>query len=193
MFIPEAALLRQLKRERAQKRAKVPFKRTLFVKIHALVQEYGLEGDFLRKIDEFADNLSLEKPRYDQIPVKRNLEVPLFSLATPERYGLTLAIIEKVNNPYLPFANSPAEILACNSLFQRNPAIAPQTLAGYHFHTLLLCHHAQEEMQVLTQRLKEETFGPGGRRHSLQERLEQLEKFLASVHKLDPQRVDTHV
>ncbi len=192
MFIPEAGLLRQLKRERAQKRAKVPFKRTLFVKIHALVQEYGLEGDFLRQIDEFADNLSLEKLKYDQIPVKKNLEVPLFSLATPERYGLIMAIIEKVNNPYLPFANSPAEILACNSLFQRNPAIEPQNLAGHHFHTLLLCHHAQEEVQILTQRLKEETFGPGGRQ-SLQERLEQLQKFRASVQNLDPQRVDSYV
>jgi hypothetical protein len=193
MLTTEAGLLGQLKSERAQQRAKVPFKRSLFVKIQALVQEYGLEGDFLRQLDEFADNLSPVKLNYDQIPVKKNLDVPLFCLATPERYGLTLAIIEKVNNPYLPFANSPDEILVCHSLFQRHPAIEPQKLAGHHFHTLWLCHHAKEEVQVLAQRLKEETFGPEGCRKSLQERLEQLQKFLAGVENLDRQRVDNYV
>lgn len=194
MLNPEADLLRQLKSQRARKRARVPFTPTLFVKIHALVQEYGLGVDFLRQLDEFADDWSPEKLNYDQIKVKKNREVPLFCLATPEKYGLTLAIMEKVNNPYLAFANSPDEILVCNSLFQGNPAIEPQELAGHHFHTLLLCDHAREEVQALAERLREETSGPeGGCRKSRQERLEQLQKFLAGVKDLERQRVDSHV
>jgi hypothetical protein len=194
MLTLEAGLLKQLQSERARKRAKLPFKPALFGKIQALVQEYGLEEDFLGQIDELTDHRWLEKPKYDRIKVKKNLEVPLFALSTPEEYGLTLAIIEKVNNPYLPFANSPEEILVCNALFQCDPAIEPQKLASHHFHTLLLCCHAEVEVQVLTQRLRGETAGLVGASHkSLQERLGQLQKFLTGVQDLERQRDDSHV
>jgi len=194
MLTLEAGLLKQLQSERARKRAKPPFKPDLFQKILALVREYGLTEDFLAQIDELTGRRWLEEPRYDRIKVKKNLEVPLFALSTPEEYGLTLAIIEKVNNPYLPFANSPEEILLCPALFQCDPAIEAQKLAGHHFHTLLLCRRAEAEVRVLTQRLRGETAGiTETLQNSLQERLGQLQKFLAGVQDLERQRVHSHV
>lgn len=194
MLTLEAGLLKQLQSERARKRAKLPFKPNLFQKILALVRKYGLTEDFIAQMGELTQHRWLEKPQYDRIKVKKNLEVPLFALSTSEEYGLTLAIIEKVNNPYLPFATSPEEILVCNALFQCDPAIEPQKLASHHFHTLLLCCHAEAEVQVLTQRLRGETAGlVGDSRKSLQERLGQLQKFLAGVQDLERQRVPSHV
>lgn len=188
MLMPEAELLHRLKSDRGQRQAKLPLQRSLFVRIHVLVQEYGLKEDFLRKIDEFSDHFPWEPLQYDRIPVKENLKLPLFSLATPEKYRLTLAIMEKVNNPYLNFAHSPDEILVCNSLFRRNPAMEPELLAGYHFRTLLLCESAREEVQMITRQQ-----GEGAGRRSLQERLDQLQKFLTRVENLGRHRVDSHV
>jgi hypothetical protein len=108
------------------------------VKIHVLVQAYGLGEDFLRKIDEFTDMFPLEKFNHHAVMIKEKLQLPLFDLATPEKYRLTLAIIEKVNNPYLHFAHSPEEILWCTSLFRHHPDIEPERLAAHHFQTLLL-------------------------------------------------------
>jgi hypothetical protein len=144
MLTPKVDLLISLKRERRNRKAKRPFQRSLFVRINFLVQAYGLGEDFLHKLDEFTDNFSLEKLKHNAVMVKEKLQLPLFDLATPENYRLTMAIIEKVNNPYLHFAHSPDEILLCNPLFRRNPDIEPERLAAYHFQTLLLAGLANE-------------------------------------------------
>ena len=137
MLAPEADLLRRLKRERRRRKAPQPFKRSLFVRIHALVQQYGLNKDFLSKIDEFADNLPAAQLSSPGAMAKEDLQLPLFALATLEKYRLTMAIIEKVNNPYIHFAHSPEEILWCTPLFRRHPHLAPEILAAHHFRTLL--------------------------------------------------------
>jgi hypothetical protein len=137
MLTPEAELLRQLKRERHQRKAPQPFQRSLFVRIHTLVQQYGLKEDFLSKIDKFTDNLPLSKLSSESAMVKADLQLPLFALATPEKYRLTMAIIEKVDNPFIYFANSPEEILLCTPLFRRHPHLEPDSLAAHHFQTLL--------------------------------------------------------
>ncbi|MFZ5447914.1 MAG: hypothetical protein ACOZFS_04670 [Thermodesulfobacteriota bacterium] len=174
----ETGLLRHLKSERSQKKAKLPFKPSLFVKILALVQEYGLEGEFLSQLEKSTNQQWQAEPEYDRIEDKKKLGAPLFALATPAEFALTLAIIDKVNNPYLAFANSPDEILACNSLFRCDPALAPQKLAAHHFQTLLLCHYAEEELQVLTPRNSKPDAELD---ESLQKRLEKLRNFLAEV------------
>jgi hypothetical protein len=138
MLTPEADLLRQLKLERHHRKAREPFKRSLFVRIHAMVQRYGLGEDFLSKIDELADNVPLAKLSSQGALVKKDPQLPLFDLATPEKYRLTMAIIEKVDNPYIYFANSPEEILLCTPLFRRHPHLKPEWLAAHHFQTLLL-------------------------------------------------------
>jgi hypothetical protein len=138
MPTPEADLQSRLRRERLNRKAKQPFQRSLFVRIHVLVQAYGLGEDFLNKIDEFTENFTLEKLKANAVMVKEKLQLPLFDLAPPERYRLTMAIIEKVKNPYLHFAHSPDEILLCDPLFKHNPDLEPELLAAHHFQTLLL-------------------------------------------------------
>jgi hypothetical protein len=128
----------RLRRERLRNPAKQPFQPSLFVRILALVQAYGLREDFLDKLAKFNENFTLEKLQPQTVMVKQKLPLPLFALAPPEIYRLTLAIIETVKNPYLRFAHSPDEILWCRPLFQRNPDIAPELLAAHHFQTLLL-------------------------------------------------------
>jgi hypothetical protein len=145
MPTPEADLLNLLKRERLNRIAKQPLQRSLFVKINALVQTYGLGEDFLHKLDEFTDNFSWEQLPYNADRVKEKLQLPLFALATPEKYHLTMAIIGKVNNPYLHFAHSPDEILLCTPLFRRYPDLEPERLAAHHFQTLLLGDLAGEK------------------------------------------------
>jgi hypothetical protein len=145
MPMPEADLLNLLKRERLDRKAKQPFQPSLFVRIHVLVQAYGLGEDFLPKLDEFTDNFSLEKLQNNAVMVKEKLQLPLFDLATPENYRLTMAIIAKANNPYLHFAHSPEEILLSNPLFRRDPDLEPERLAAYHFQTLLLGDLANEK------------------------------------------------
>jgi hypothetical protein len=135
----------RLKRERLHKPAQQPFPRSLFVRVNFLVQTYGLGEAFLDKLDEFTENFSLEQLNPTASPVKGRLQLPLFALAPPERYRLTMAIIEKVKNPYLHFAQSPEEILWCNPLYKRNPDLAPELLASNHFQTLLLSDLAGEK------------------------------------------------
>jgi hypothetical protein len=138
MLTPENELPNHLRRERRTRKAKQPFQPSLFVKIHVLVQTYGLEEDFLNKLDEFTDNFTVDQLKHNTVMIKEKLQLPLFDLATPEKYRLTMAIIEKVNNPYLHFARSPDEILLCTPLFRRNPDLGPERLAAHHFQTLLL-------------------------------------------------------
>jgi hypothetical protein len=137
MLTPEADLRRRLKLERCQRKAREPFKPSLFVRIHAMVQQYGLGEDFLKKLDDFADNFPWAQLSPQGARVKEDLQLPLFALATPEKYRLTMAIIEKVDNPYIYFANSPEEILLSTPLFKRHPHLEPERLAAHHFQTLL--------------------------------------------------------
>ena len=138
MLTADPDLPRLIKRERGHRPGKQPFEPSLFGKIHALVQKYGLGEDFLKKLYDFADKFSLERLNPKAVRVKEKPQPLLVALATPEKYRLTMAIIEKVNNPYLHFAHSPEEILWCTPLFQRQPHLEPEKLAAHHFQTLLL-------------------------------------------------------
>jgi len=138
MFFSVMDLLKHIKSERAQKRIKQPFRRALFDRINGLVRKYGLGESFLRRLDNFTDHLLRENLKFDRVRPKGHFEPPLFSLSTKEEYRVTMAIISKVNNPYLHFVNSPDEILLCGPLFRRNPSLGPDKLGRYHFETLLI-------------------------------------------------------
>ncbi|MGH7771786.1 MAG: hypothetical protein ACREQA_06070 [Candidatus Binatia bacterium] len=131
-------LVKHIKRERAQKRIKQPFRRTLFDRINGLVKEYALGESFLSRLDNSSDHLRRENLTFDRVRVKEPFEPPLFSLSTEEEYLVTMGILRKVNYPYLHFVHSPDEILLCGPLFRRNPSLGPEKLARYHFETLLL-------------------------------------------------------
>ena len=137
-------LLKHIKSERAQKKIKQPLQRTPFDRINDLVKQYALGESFLKRLDHFPDHFLRESSEFDHPRAKEPFDPPLFSLSTEEEYRVTMAIMEKVNNPYLHFVNSPDEIVLCGPLFSRNPSLGPDKLARYHFETLLLYELARE-------------------------------------------------
>lgn len=186
-------LLQKIKSERAQSKKKRPFKRTLFDKVNGLVRTYSLEESFLSRLEVPEDYLSEAKVECAQLRKKRQIKFPLFSLSAEEEYRLTTAIMSKVNNPYLEFAQSPDEIAISKTLFDLNPSLGADTLERYHFETLLFCERAKKEMedllkQAIDRRRKEGTgsekeFLGDGRSlpDSLENRIEQLQNFIASI------------
>ncbi len=117
----------------------------------------------------------------------------MFSLSAEKEYRLTMAIMSKVNNPYLEFAQSPDEIVISKTLFELNPSLSADRLERHHFETLLLCERAEKEMADLLKQAKdrrrkesagsENEFLGDGRSlpDSLEKRISQLQSFIARV------------
>jgi hypothetical protein len=163
-------LRKQIKAERDQQRAHLPFQGRLFDRINALVKAYGLDETFVAKLDDAGEPL-LGSLTFGQLRTKASFQPPLFSLSTEPQYRVTMAILERVGNSYLHFVQSPDEILLCGPLFRRNPFLGPEQLTRYHFETLLLYGMAKEEVKTLTQAGEQIP----------RDRLTQLEAFIARV------------
>ena len=186
-------LLQKIKSERAQNKRKLPFERTVFDKVSGLVRKYSLEEDFLSSLEIPKDYLSGAKIEFVQLRKKRPMDFPLFSLSAEAEYRMTTAIMNKVNNPYLEFAQSPEEIAISKTLFDLNPSLGADKLKRYHFETLLLCERAKKGMKDLIKQAKDsrrkkgtgsenEFVGDeGSLPDSLEERIEQLRSFVARV------------
>ncbi|UCF03301.1 MAG: hypothetical protein JSV14_06590 [Deltaproteobacteria bacterium] len=186
-------LLQKIKSERAQSKKKRPFKRTLFDKVNCLVRTYGLEVSFLSRLEVPEDYLSEANVEFAQLRKKKPIEFPLFSLAAEREYRLATAIMNKVDNPYLEFAQSPEEIAISKTLFDLNPSLGADQLVRYHFETLLLCERAKKEMKDLAKQANDsqrrkgagsarESLGDeGSLPDSLEQRIEQLQSFVEKV------------
>jgi hypothetical protein len=136
-------LLHHIKHKRAKQKRKQPIKRDVFNQICSLVKQYDLKESFLSVLDNVEDDLSGDNLKFNRVRLKPPLESSLFSLATEDEYSLTMSIIGKIDNAYLKFANSPAEILLCEPLYRLNPSLPNQKLMRYHFETLLLHEYAK--------------------------------------------------
>lgn len=147
MLTPETGLPHRIRKERLRRKAKQPFQPGLFVRVACLVEKYGLGDDFLDMMDEFTRNFAAEDLKGGTVTAKEKLPLPLFYLASPEKYRLAMAIIEKINHPYLNFANSPEEILLCRALARSHPDLEPERLAACHFRTLLSGDAVGQKMQ----------------------------------------------
>ena len=186
-------LLDKIKSERAQSKKKKPFQRTLFDKVNGVVRKYSLEKSFLSKLDVPKDYVAEARIEFAQLRKKKPIEFPLFSLSTEREYRLTTAIMNKVDNPYLEFAQSPEEIAISKTLFDLNPSLGADQLARYHFETLLLCERAKKELKDLAMQAKDsrmrkgagsakESLGDDGSlQDSLEKRIEQLQSFVEKV------------
>jgi hypothetical protein len=183
-------LLEQIKSARAQKKKKQPLRPTLFDRISGLVTEYGLGESFLEKLAIPEDFLLEQKAEFARVRKKQPFSMPLFSLLEQKEYSLTQAIINKIKNPYLEFAQSPEEIALSKLLFDLNPALGPDKLESYHFETLLLYERAKIDIEELAEDIRkqmgggiEKEFGENERLllGSLEKRLEQLHNFMARV------------
>ena len=183
-------ILEQIKTDREQKKKKQPLRPTLFDRISGLVKDYRLGETFLEKLEGPEDFLLEKEAEFVQIRKKHPFRIPLFSLTERKEYILTLAIIDKINNPYLEFAQSPEEIALSKLLFDLNPALGQEKLERYHFETLLLYERAKMMMRELTKKISrqvspglEKEFGENERlpQDSLEKRMEQLQGFIARV------------
>jgi hypothetical protein len=183
-------ILEQIKSARAQKKKKQPLRPTLFDLISGLVREYGLGESFLEKLAIPEDFLLEQKAEFARVRKKQPFSMPLFSLLEQKEYSLTQAIINKIKNPYLEFAQSPEEIALSKLLFDLNPALGPDKLESYHFETLLLYERAKIDIEELAEDIRkqmgggiEKEFGENERLvlGSLEKRLEQLHNFMARV------------
>lgn len=135
--------LTRIKRKRKQQRKKQTIRRDVFNQIIGIVRQYRLTKGFLDILDKIGDDLFPTNLNLTRIRVKAPLESPLFSLATKDEYSLIISIINKVDNPYLKFANSPEEIIWCRRLYRLNPSMDSEKLIRYHFETLYLHEHAK--------------------------------------------------
>ncbi len=183
-------ILEQIKTDRAQKKKKQPLRPTLFDRISGLVKEYRLGESFLEKLASPEDFLLEQRAEFAQVRKKQPFRIPLFSLTEKKEYILTLAIIDKINNPYLEFAQSPEEIALSKLLFELNPALGPEKLERYHFETLLFYERAKMMIRELTKDISRQ-MSPGLEKPfvenerlpqgSLEKRMEQLQGFIAKV------------
>ncbi|MGD8503881.1 MAG: hypothetical protein PVF76_05690 [Syntrophobacterales bacterium] len=181
-------LLQQIMSDRAQRKKKEPLRPTLFDRVSGLVKEYRLEESFLEKLESPEDFLREKKAEFARVRKKQPFRIPLFSLSEQKEYSLTLAILDKMNNPYLEFAQSPEEIALSKLLFDLNPVLGTDKLERYHFETLLLYERAKINIKELVYRRQ---MNPGGEKpfleneglqqDSLEKRMEQLESFIAKV------------
>lgn len=131
-------LLNDIKQKRARQREKQPIKRDAFNQVSWIVRHHGLDENFLKILDQAANDLFKDDYKPARVRMKARMKSPLFSLATYEEYSYTMSIISKVDNPYLKHANSPEEILLCRHLYQLNPAVPEERLMRFHFETLVL-------------------------------------------------------
>lgn len=188
-------LLQKIRSDRVRQRRKQPHERKVFNTVSCIVKEYGLSENFLRLLSQTVDLLSQKRVEFNNIKKKRVAEFPPFSLLSKEEYGVAMAIVGKIDNPYLPFAHSPEEMLLSLPLYEANPLLRPDHLLRHHFETLLQCQHAKEELSDLERRMGnldgtvangsggEETGGESSQRMSFQERMKQLRTFIANVEK----------
>lgn len=179
-------ILEQIKSDRARKKKKEPFRSTLFDRISGLVKEYRLEESFVEKCESPEGFLTERKAEVARVRKKQPFRIPLFSLAEQKEYELTLAIIDKMNNPYLEFAQSPEEIALSRLLFDLNPALGKEKLERCHFETLLLYEQAKITVRELNYSRekgleKESLEEERTTQESLQTRLKQLQNFMAEV------------
>ena len=179
--------MQRFRSERAEKRRKQSFAPTLFDRINGLVKAYALDEAFLSSLDAFNERAREEDLTFDTVRPKPVYEFPLFSMSTQKEYRVTMAVIARVANPYLNFANSPEEILLCQLLFRHNPALPPKRLARSHFEGLLLAEVAKKHIHRLTEQMcsleGKQDRGTADRSQLslLQARLERLRAFVTGL------------
>jgi hypothetical protein len=142
-------LIRNIRKERAQRDQKQPYRPTLFVRVVSIVRQYNLDSGFLRKLDDFGSIPPEKIVDACEWKSKSRLTLLLFPLATEEEYNLVRTVLSIADNPYLHYAQSPDEILLSGPLYHRNPSIEPARLEYSHFEALLLADVAMECMENL--------------------------------------------
>lgn len=166
----------QLKRTRAK--AKEPFVRSAFTVVSALVRKHKLDQGFIDRLRQVAWP-GAEWVLSQDLPAKGPDTLPLFSLASPEEYQVTREILAVWDNPYIPYARSPEELLLSRLLFQANPGLGPEVLSRVHFRTLLAREVIRQELAGLCPDPEKDGGAAAGRRAFFQSLLNQLDTLIS--------------
>src|SRR4030067_1586732 len=142
-----------IRKERARKKRRQPLECPLFERINGLVRAHALGEDFLARLSDFREEALPENVRFERRK-KRSYAPPRFPLSRPEDFRVTMAILDRGNNPYLRYDASPDESLLSGPLLARYPRLAPDTLARPPFGTLLIAEIARGEIADLTERMR---------------------------------------
>jgi hypothetical protein len=146
-------LAQSIRSGRARQKRKQDRARKVFNTVSCIVRGYKLGEDFLESLENTDSYFSKRRIEPDQVKGKKVLELPPFSLVSQDEYRIIMAIIGKLDNPYLQFAHSPEEMLLSTPLYEANPSLTSQDLLHYDFETLLLSRCGKEELSELENRL----------------------------------------
>jgi uncharacterized protein YqhQ len=111
-------LLARIKEGRGREASPQPWPQTAWAAVAALVVAYDLKS--LAQFQELV--------RTDAPAVVRD-RLSLFPLVDAAQYALVQAIVAQYDNPYLPYARTPGEIVLSQRLYKRNPDMDPALLA----------------------------------------------------------------
>lgn len=191
-------LLHDIKMDRMQQGRKQACGRSAFHTVGCIVRTYGLDEGFLMRLAHSGDDSPPSEARPLRARQKQPLDIPPFVLLTSSEFKLTAAILDTWDNPYLPFAHSPEEILYSASLFEAAPSLTPRDLLRADFETLLLDAHARVELEVLEEERKSSYDSPPRRgeveahrdettlSRDCRERIRQLRAFVLEVDRMEP-------
>ncbi len=135
-------LKRRLQRQRIDRREKKPFRRSAFARVSALVQVHGLDEAFIVRLERFRPEPGACSGTAEPASAAPRRRDPLFGLVGEDSYRTVAAILERRKNPYLPFAETPEDILWSDALYRRHPRISPESLEGRSFKALYCCTSA---------------------------------------------------
>ena len=110
------ALLASLKASRERQPGPQPWPWTPWAAVAAIVQAYGLTT---------VDQLEAARPNF----ARSRERLSLYPLLTPAQYELVQAILSRHQNPYLSYAQTPADIVLSGRLYERCPDLEPELLA----------------------------------------------------------------
>lgn len=146
------SLLKTIRSDRARRGRRQPHPRRSVTTVGCVIKAFGLDETFLKRLDGRRDPFGPAPIRPGAVKAKPRLDVPPFSLLSETAYRLAVAIVERVDNPYLPFAHSPKEILLSGPLFAASPSLTPRELLRADFESLLAVALATRELAEMEAR-----------------------------------------
>jgi hypothetical protein len=186
-------LLHDIRSDRVRYKRKYFRIREMFNTVGGILKGYGLDKSFLKRLNQAEDLPSRKNTEFFDIKTKKVFELPPFALLSREDYMLATTIIDRLANPYLPYAHCPEEMLLSVALYKANPLLKFDHLSHHHFETLLLCERAKDELVDLERQIAaftgtvarnnagQESRGEPSQWSSLQQRIKQLRTFIASI------------
>ncbi|MBM4289557.1 MAG: hypothetical protein FJ135_15690 [Deltaproteobacteria bacterium] len=122
-----------IKTRRGQQKDKKFYQPPVFAQVAGIIKKFQLDQKFFLDTTDSVDSTRCGNPARTE-PVF----LSLFPLLTEAQYQLTLAIIEKYNNPYLSYARSPGELKISRQLYQRHPHLTAETLQQHSWEHLVV-------------------------------------------------------